>query len=184
MEYPFEPFPVLSGERVWLRALRDEDLDAMFRLRADAAVAEILCREAFTEPRQAEERIAFLRDDAVKHKSITWVICPAGTNEFLGSICLWSFSEEKNKAEIGYELLPEHRGEGYMRDAVAAVVEFGFREMRLSYLDAYPPKNNPNSIRLLERCGFRKTAETSEKGPNGKEMNLWVYELDGPGRAG
>ena len=177
---PFAPFPELFGVRVWLRALADDDCGGLYRLRADEAVAKLLCRAPFTSPQQAEQRIAFLREDIVKQKSITWVISPVGSREFLGSACLWSFSEEKNKAELGYELLPEFRGRGYMREAAMLVAEFGFGKMGLSYLDAYPPKDNAPSIRLLEACKFRKTGETSEQGPNGNTMHLWVYKLDKP----
>ena len=180
MTCPFEPFPELFGKRIRLRALADGDCDAIYRLRADKTVAALLCRHAYTTKKQAEERMVFLRDDIVKQKSITWVVSPTGQRDFLGSICLWSFSKEQNKAEIGYELLPEHRGHGIMREAVPLVAQFGFSQMGLSYIDAYPPKDNPRSIHLLEECNFRKTGERSESGQNNNTLHMWVYRLDRP----
>ncbi len=180
MIYPFDPFPEMFGARIWLRALDEGDREGLYRLRTDETVARLLCRRPYTEKKQADERLAFLREDTVKRKSITWAISPVGSMEFFGSVCLWSFSEEKNKAEIGYELLPEFRGRGYMQEAEALVASFGFGKMGLSYIDAYPPKDNALSIRLLEACKFRKTGESSEQGENGDTLHMWVYQLDRP----
>lgn len=66
---------------------------------------------------------------------------------------------------------------GYMREAASAVIDYGFKEMKLSYIEATPPKTNPRSVHLLEQSGFIKDGERSVQGGNGKPLVMWYYLL-------
>lgn len=175
MLYPFNPFPRLITRRLQLRDLSDGDGQGYFESRADVDAARILCRDVYTSLDEGIKRVKYLKQDIENQNSISWVLSPVDSDEFLGAVCLWNFSQEKNKAEIGYELLKRYRGQGFMREAVEAVLDFSFNKMRLSYIDAYPPKNNPGSINLLEAAGFKRVGDLSEKGANGSMMHMYVY---------
>jgi len=175
MQCPFNPFPQIITRRLCLREINDGDEYGYFESRSDAEVAKILCRDVYTSLEDGIQRVKYLKQDVEDEKSISWVLSPINSDDFLGSVCLWNFSHEQNKAEIGYELLQQYRGQGYMREAVAAVLDFGFNKMRLSRIDAYPPKNNPKSINLLEAVGFNRIGDLSEEGANGSIMHMWVY---------
>lgn len=177
MLYPFEPFPELSTKNLTLSALKDTDTSGLFRLRSDSVTAEILCRMPHHSEKETAAHIDFLRQDMNNHQSITWVLSEKRSPDFLGSICLWNFSEKLNKAEIGYELLPEFRGHGYMREAASAVIDYGFKKMKLSYIEATPPKANPRSVHLLEKSGFIRDGERTVKGGNGNPLIMWYYRL-------
>ena len=178
MRLEFDPFPEMTTERLILRALEDGDEAGLFRLRADEETARVLCREPYKTVDEARARIAFLRRDAENGLSVTWALESREAPGFMGYICLWNFSEEENKAEIGYELLPEFRGKGYMLEAAMAVAAYGIHRMGLSKITACPPKNNPRSINLLESLGFLPAGERSETGQNGQVMDLMIYELE------
>lgn len=46
-------------------------------------------------------------------------------------------SENEWEADIGYELAPEHWGEGYATEAALAIVSFGFRELKLHRVSSW-----------------------------------------------
>ena len=57
-------------------------------------------------------------------------------------------------AEIGYELMVDQQGKGIMQEAIKAVIEYGFKGMKLQTIVASPNQNNVKSINLLERSQF------------------------------
>jgi ribosomal-protein-alanine N-acetyltransferase len=60
-----------------------------------------------------------------------------------------------SRAEIGYALSRRYWGEGYMSEAVNAVIEFGFREMLLNRIMARCEVNNIASARVMEKVGMQ-----------------------------
>jgi ribosomal-protein-alanine N-acetyltransferase len=88
--------------------------------------------------------------------SIYWAITLSGTNKLIGTICLFDFSEDDSKAEIGYELLPGFQGKGIMQEAISKVIDFGVRDIGLNSIEAYTHAQNQSSVRLLEKFNFKK----------------------------
>ena len=64
-------------------------------------------------------------------------------------------NENDWEADIGYELAPEYWGRGYATEAAIAIVNFGFRELRLHRISSWCIANNAASARVLERVGLR-----------------------------
>ena len=60
------------------------------------------------------------------------------------------------EADIGYELSPQHWGQGYAMEAARAVVEFGFADLGLQRISSWCIADNIASARALERLGFRQ----------------------------
>lgn len=59
-------------------------------------------------------------------------------------------------AALGYWLGVPYLRQGYMSDAVAAVVAFAFVELKLHRVEAATLPDNAASIRVLERNGFQR----------------------------
>ncbi len=57
--------------------------------------------------------------------------------------------------EIGYVLSREYWGRGLMPEAVQAVIDYSFRELKLDYLTCGHFLRNSQSARVIEKCGFR-----------------------------
>lgn len=55
---------------------------------------------------------------------------------------------------LGYQIDRGHEGRGLMREALGALNEFAFRELRLHRIMANYRPENERSARLLERLGF------------------------------
>ena len=108
-----------------------------------------------------------------ENKSVYWAICLKDKKEIVGTICLFSFSEENMTAEIGYELHPNFQKKGIMNESLNAVIEFALSILKLDSIDAFVHKNNDSSIKLLERNNFVIAANRSDE----ENINLVGYKL-------
>ena len=56
--------------------------------------------------------------------------------------------------ELGYALLPEARGQGLVREAARAWLDYGERQLKLREMHAYTHADNGASHAVLEELGF------------------------------
>ncbi|KPU44814.1 putative ribosomal N-acetyltransferase YdaF [Oxobacter pfennigii] len=173
----FTPFPVLITERLNLRQIVIEDMDEFFILKSD----ERLLKYYNAKPKTYEEsrrKLLVLNDDIGKNESITWGITFKNENKLIGSICFWNISRNESKAEVGYELMVDWQGKGIMQEAIKAVIKYGFKDMRLSIIEAVPDPGNSKSVKLLERNNFLKGESFYETDPSdGKVLERSIYSL-------
>src|SRR5829696_2634771 len=118
----FTPFPVLKTERLTMRQLRSSDDKEIFALRSDDNVNKYLERKASKSFDDARNFIQTINENIQRNDSIYWAITLNGTDKLIGTICLFDFSDDNSKAEIGYELLPGFQGNGIMQEATSKVI--------------------------------------------------------------
>lgn len=165
--------PVLRTHRLLLRQLKPSDDRAILTLRSDPEVNRYIDRPLSVSLEEARQFIQKITEGIAKGESFYWGVARLPGKDLIGAICLWNFSEEKISAEVGYELLPAFQGRGYMREALARVIDFAFQELALQELTAYVHAENESSIRLLEKFNFACTGLHGEK-----EL---IYTLFNPG---
>lgn len=158
----FTPFPVLKTEKLTLRQLRSSDENEVFTLRSNDSVRKYLDRKPSKSINDARNFIKIINEIIQRNESVYWVITLAGNDKLIGTICLFNFSEDHLKAEIGYELLPGFQGKGIMQEAVAQVVHFGFQYIGLNLIKACTHSENQSSTRLLEKLNFRRDSVVDE----------------------
>jgi RimJ/RimL family protein N-acetyltransferase len=75
---------------------------------------------------------------------------------FLGT-CGADFFEfqGRNELEMGYRLLLAHWGQGYATEAAAAMLQYLFQQVGAHVVYGFAVKQNPASIRVLDRLGFQ-----------------------------
>jgi len=70
-----------------------------------------------------------------------------------------SSSDSENKqAELGYTLHKDFRGMGYATEAISAIIDYLIFDLKKHRITASIDPSNTNSVRLIERLGFRKEA--------------------------
>jgi [ribosomal protein S5]-alanine N-acetyltransferase len=156
MPFSFLSFPQLKTERLLLRQMTLADANEIFLLRSDPIVNKHLNRPKAVSIDDATAFIQKINSLIENNQSIFWKIGSIGESKLLGTICLWNFSEEENKAEIGYELLPSFQGKGIMQEAFSKVTEFGFQSLQLDRIEAWTVVQNESSIKILERNHFKR----------------------------
>ena len=86
--------------------------------------------------------------------------------------------EQHRRAEIGYTLVLEHFGKGLMSEALAAILLYGFEEMKLHSVEANLDPDNTKSAQLLTKNGFVKEGHSRENYfYNGKFTDTGSYGL-------
>jgi ribosomal-protein-alanine N-acetyltransferase len=162
----FTPFPILTTERLTLRQLSTDDGQNIFALRSDTEINKYLDRQVSKTIEDAINFINKINDNIKNNVSIYWAITLTNSKIFVGTICLFDFSNEKNKCEIGYELLTNFQGQGIMKEATEKVTDYAFQTMRLQKIEAFTHTANRNSTKLLTKFGFKKSIEVDKEIPD------------------
>ena len=174
----FTPFPYLSTTQCQLRPMRMEDAEQVFYLRTDDRVLKYLDREKMQSLDEAKALTEKIINAVAANENINWAICLKGNDTMIGSIAFWRLVKEHFRAEIGYNLHPDHWGKGIMNEAMKVVLEYGFGEMGLHSVEANVNPANEASIRLLEKNGFIREAYFRENYYfNGKFLDSAIYSL-------
>jgi ribosomal-protein-alanine N-acetyltransferase len=116
-----------------------------------------------------DEALNFIRKVNENFKNQTalyWAITQKHNEKLVGTICLFDFSDEHKNCEIGYELLPDFQGQGFMQEALERIIEFVFQSLGLETINAFTHKDNQNSTKLLQKCNFEQTETTDQVNPN------------------
>lgn len=161
----FTPFPVLKTERLTLRKLTPGDGQQIFTLRSDSEINKYLDRQLSNTIEDAVNFINKVNENIDKNDSLYWAITLNDENILVGTICLFGFSEEDGKCEIGYELLTNFQGQGIMKEAVEKVIDYAFHTIKVQKIEAFLHRDNQRSIKLLDKCSFRNLNEPDKTDP-------------------
>lgn len=145
-----------------MRQLKISDDKEIFALRSDGTVNKYLDRKPSKSIDDAKNFIETINENIQCNDSIYWAITLNGTNKIIGTICLFDFSDDNLKAEIGYELLPDFLGKGIMHEAASKVIEFGTQHIGLNIIEAHTHSENQRSTRLLEKLKFKTYSADDE----------------------
>jgi len=149
-------FPTLETERLILRQMTLEDSDFVFQHFSDPAVCRYLMDEPpVTEYAQAQEIIRFFLEPEEKTHN-RWLVVRKSDHRSIGTCGFHKWDKRYFRAEIGYDLSPSCWGQGYMMEALRAVISSGFERMRLNRIDALVYIENDRSTQLLRRLGFKQ----------------------------
>lgn len=147
-------FPIIKTERLTLNQVELNDAEFILFQRSSPEVTKYIRREPYTKVEQAIAFIEMITQQFTEKQSYTWALRNPETNEMLGSICLWNFSEDGKTAEIGYDLHPNFQGKGFMNEAMQATINYGFNELNLNQIEAFTSKYNETSKKLLTQNNF------------------------------
>jgi len=169
----FIPFPELTTERLFLRQLKDEDDNEIFKLRTDVTVLKYLNIAKAEKIDDARKFITRINNGIKNNEWIYWAVTLKSGSRLIGTICLWNISEDQSKADIGFMLIPEYFGKGIMQEAIKPVIEYGFKYMRLDKIEGDVSRDNIKSIKLMEKNNFVFLKKKDDK----KDDNVIIYEL-------
>lgn len=88
------------------------------------------------------------------------------SGQVLGNISVIGITESTDCAGVGYCLSDRFWGMGIMPEALNAVIRFLFNEVGVNRIEATHDVNNPNSGRVMEKCGLRYEGTMRQAGRN------------------
>jgi len=111
----------------------------------------------------------------------TWfqfVIIEKESQNIVGDLGIHFIDSENKQAEIGCTLNKDFQNKGYATESVKRLIDYLFNELNKHRIIASIDPDNKNSIRLVERIGFRKEAHFVESLLiNGKWVDDLIYAL-------
>jgi [ribosomal protein S5]-alanine N-acetyltransferase len=153
--------PALRSERLYLRAPAIADYPSWSTLRGQS-------RDFLTpwEPSWPDgdlsrtsfrQRLRRYQRDLRADSSYTFFIFHAESDALLGGVTLSSLRRGVTQScALGYWIGEPYARQGFMSEAVGAIVPFVYDDLRLHRIEAACLPNNLASIRLLEKAGFTR----------------------------
>jgi ribosomal-protein-alanine N-acetyltransferase len=171
-------FPPLETERLLLRPLAARDLDFVFRHFSDPAIYRYLVDEEPVATRADAQAIIdfYAASDGKAYNR--WVLVLKSTARPIGTCGYHQWRRAHQRAEIGYDLAQAFWRQGLMREALHAVIRFGFQRMAFHRIGALVHPENQASLRLLATLGFQKEGLLRDYYyQNGRFHDHWLLTL-------
>jgi len=147
--------PTIETERLLLRKITLNDASDMFEYASNPEVSEYTMWSTHVSIEDTKYFLKSLTKMYKKRELVDWGIVHKAEKKFIGTCGFVEWSMTHSRAEIGYALSGRYWGEGYMSEAVNAIIEFGFREMLLNRIAARCEVNNIASARVMEKVGMQ-----------------------------
>jgi ribosomal-protein-alanine N-acetyltransferase len=155
MNIDWERIPTITGKRISLRPLTDKDESSLYSIYSDPEVMRYWGSTPMKSPTDAASFLAEVRSDLRDRSCIQWGIARRDNDQVIGTVAFFHVDDFAGKAELGFALGRPYWGNGYMREALEAVLNYAFCEMKLRRMEADVDQRNLPSVRLLERLGFQ-----------------------------
>lgn len=148
---------IIATARLLLRDFAEDDWPAVLAYQSDPQYLRFYDWFSHTE----EEVRSFVQrfiDWSQEHprSKFQLAITMRGNGRVIGNCGIRMAKPEALEAEIGYELAPEYWGRGLASEAARAMVEFGFKDLKLHRVWARCVAENVASAHVLEKLGMRQ----------------------------
>ncbi|MBV9794096.1 MAG: GNAT family N-acetyltransferase [Actinobacteria bacterium] len=153
---------LLTGDRVRLRALIEDDLPALARWEMDPG-RQVTLTDRVAPPSEARARERFARMCANDGDAVGFsVVALDDPQPLVGSVSMFGISAKDRSATIGIALAREYMGRGYGTDAMRVIVAYGFRELGLHRIALTVAPFNAAGVRAYEKAGFTEEGRHRE----------------------
>lgn len=132
----------ITTKRLYLRAPQLSDAEALVRVKSLAMSSQ-----------EARKAVAAMVEEQKHPFSFHWVITLAG--QVIGRVKGWEVSPYNGYLQLGYDVGPEYRNQGYMSEAVSAVIRYLLLEADANRVYCSVRAGNMASRRVCEKCGMQ-----------------------------
>lgn len=92
------------------------------------------------------------------------IVLNNGTHDSVGDLSFKGLNPD-GMVDIGYGIHKEYEGQGYMTEAVIAMVRWANEQEGVTRIEAETDVNNKSSMRVLQKAGFVANGKIGEEGP-------------------
>ncbi|MGI8348457.1 GNAT family N-acetyltransferase [Niallia circulans] len=118
--------------------------------------------------------------DFLKRESFRYLIFHKETKEFIGTASLHGINWKIAKCEIGYWINTTYTGNGYMTEAVRALINHGFQQLKFSRIGIRCESTNVKSRSIPEKLGFKLegTLRNDDLSADGSRLtDICIYSI-------
>lgn len=144
---------VITTDRLCLRPLRLEDLDALHALWTDAGVRRFLFDDQVISREQAESEIKQSIERFETDGCGLWGATLREETELIG-FCGYRPFHDPPQLQLLYGFYPSQWSKGLATEAARAMLRFGFERLGLESVIASADAPNAASLRVMEKLGM------------------------------
>lgn len=146
---------IIHGDKVVLRAVEQSDNAMLLSLINDPDTEMMLGGSSW--PVSEAEQLKWFEHQERSRDVLRCIVALQEDGKAIGTIILSDIDQKNATGHIHIKMSKDGgRGKGYGTDAVNTMVQYAFEELRLNCIYANILSYNEASIKLFERCGFKK----------------------------
>jgi len=153
---------VIETTRTLLRPIAPEDAELVFSYRSDSEANKY---QSWI-PNSLDQVIKFISKNPDKiNQPESWfqlVIIEKITAKIIGDIGIHFIGHDNFQSEIGITLSKKSQNKGFAIETMTAIIDYLFNELKKHRIVTSIDPKNINSIKLVERLGFRKEGHFKE----------------------
>ena len=165
-----DALPTIDAPRVRLRWLTARDVDAVFAVFSDPRMMRYWSTPAMKERAEATAYVTRIHEGFASKGLFQWGIERKEDGQVMGTCTLFHIDAANMRAELGYGLASTYWKQGFMIEALSALIGFSFGSLRLRRLEADVDPRNENSLRVLDKLGFAREGLLRERWHVGDEL--------------
>jgi len=169
---------MLTTARLRLRPLVVSDAASLFAIFSDARVMRYWSSTPWESIDNAHEIIAKGATQMAAGEHLRLGVETVNDGRLIGHCSLFSFNAQCQRCDIGYGMVFDAWGNGYMHEALTALLNYGFSELSLNRVEADVDPRNVASAKTLERLGFQNEGFLRERWVvDGEVSDSGIYGL-------
>lgn len=151
------PCEIAITERTVIRELCRADIDEVVKMSRQEHILRFVEDGRTSENEQREKLLAYIENIYKFYDYGIWGIFEKNYNLLIGVISLDLLTNTANaEYEVGFFIREEKLCKGFGSEALRAVLGYAKSNLLVTKIVAITDKENVNSIKLLEKCGFRR----------------------------
>lgn len=153
---------MIETERVFIRPIAKEDNQQLFSYRSDSETNKY---QGWIPKTLNDVNEFILKNPDEINKPETWyqlVLIEKSTDKIIGDIGIHFMDSDNFQCEIGCTLSKEYHGKGFATETLKATVNYLFKKLNKHRIMTSIDPQNIDSIKLVERLGFRKEGHFKE----------------------
>lgn len=148
-------FPCIYTKRLELIEIQQNHLHDIYKLYSNTEVTKYYNINPFTNIQEAQKTIDLFQNRFNDNTGIRWGISLKDKKNIIGTLGYNNLCKN-HRASIGYDLEKTHWNQGYITEALNAIINYGFTELEINRIEAEVMQGNINSEKVLEKLNFTK----------------------------
>lgn len=154
-------YELLSGKKVALREMRDDDLELIFDWENRSELWHLGDEHNPLTEAQISNFINHSTGDIYTDGQLRLMIDSNG--ETIGCIDLFEFDQHNQRAGVGILIAnTKNRKQGLAKEALNVLANYCFELLNFKQLYCHIPVDNQASLRLFASCGFEQTGKNRD----------------------
>ena len=159
MKQLLDEMPTIHSTRLLLREFSTQDAEALSAIANDKRIYQYLPTFLYEQKYDdADKVIENMKSEMfdTKDSILFAVTLLEDPSSVIGIAEIYNYEAKKEKASIGYRLLPEYWGRGYASEITYALTEYLLKETDVRKITAHVMEDNPASAKVFLKNGYEK----------------------------